>query len=317
MTQNYAPEGTLINSPENRKLLASPAGLEKAMLDGTILEEYALMCDSDMTLHLDLCGVAGILPREEAAYCRPGEQLKDVAVITRVGKPVCFKIAALTRENGKLTARLSRRAAQRDCAREYLSDLIPGDIVKARVTHHESFGAFADIGCGISSLIPVDCLSVSRISHPRDRLACGACIYAVVRSVDHESGRIFLTQKELLGTWQENAARFSVGQTVAGIVRSIESYGVFLELAPNLAGLAEPRGCAVDGDLRPGDTAAVYIKSMLPERMKVKLVLIDSHASPQPAAPIKYYIDCERTTHIDRWIYSPPGAQKTIETLFS
>ena len=33
----------------------------------------------------------------------------------------------------------------------------------------------------------------------------------------------------------------STGETVGGIVRSIEPYGIFIELAPNLAGLAEPR----------------------------------------------------------------------------
>ncbi|MGL0910084.1 hypothetical protein ACSTB0_13670, partial [Faecalibacterium wellingii] len=44
----------------------------------------------------------------------------------------------------------------------------------------------------------------------------------------------------LLGTWEENAAGFTVGETVVGIVRSVEEYGTFIEIAPNLAGLAHP-----------------------------------------------------------------------------
>lgn len=316
MTRKYKPEGMLIHTPENRLFLSSPAGLERAMETGAILEESALMCDSGMNLHLDLGGIEGIITREEAVFCRPGEQIKDIAVITRVGKPVCFKITSIGIENDKPTAHLSRRAAQSECARNYISDLIPGDIIRVKITHFESFGAFADIGCGISSLIPVDCLSVSRISHPRDRLPCGGYAYAVVKSIDPDTGRLYLSQKELLGTWEENAALFSVGQTVAGTVRSIESYGVFLELTPNLAGLAEPRGDILAEDLNPGDTAAVYIKSIIPERMKVKLVLIDAHTQPQPPAPIKYFIDCEKTQHIDAWRYSPSCSQKIVETVF-
>ena len=45
----------------------------------------------------------------------------------------------------------------------YISKLIPGDIIPARITHLEAFGAFADIGCGIVSLLPIDTISVSRI----------------------------------------------------------------------------------------------------------------------------------------------------------
>ena len=62
------------------------------------------------------------------------------------------------------------------------------------------------------------------------------------------------------------ADMFEAGETVTGIVRSIEEYGVFIELAPNLAGLAEPRDCVHIN--RP---ASVYIKAIIPEKMKVKL----------------------------------------------
>ncbi len=316
MIRKYKPEGMLIHTPENKLAMANAASLERAMETGMILEECAQMCDSEMNLHLELGAIHGIIPREEALYCRPGEQLKDIAIITRVGKPVCFKISSIGQEDGRWVAYLSRREAQRECMDRYIADLTPGDIIRVKITHLESFGAFADIGCGISSLIPVDCLSVSRISHPRDRLICGSYCYAVIKSIDRTTGRLYLTQKELLGTWEENVALFSVGQTVAGTVRSVEDYGVFLELTPNLAGLAEPRDDRLLDRLTPGDTAAVYIKSILPERMKIKLVLIDAHAEPQSPAPIHYFIDCEHTSHLDRWRYSPPASSKLVETIF-
>ena len=317
MIPKYKPEGMTIHTPENRSYTSSVAGLERAVQNGAILEETALMCDPSMNLYFDLGGIRGIMPREECVLCRPGEVLKDIAVITRVGKPVAFKVTSLCDdEDGSPVAYLSRREAQRECILQFLNDLIPGDILRVKITHLENFGAFADVGCGISALLPVDSLSVSRISHPRDRLVCGSYIYAAVKSIDDETGRLFLSQKELLGTWEENAARFSPGQTVAGTVRSVETYGVFVELAPNLAGLAELRSDMLPDDLRIGDTAAVFIKSIIPERMKVKLILIDTQSSPADPSHVRYFIDCEQVRHIDRWVYSPAASPRVIETVF-
>ena len=83
-----------------------------------------------------------------------------------------------------------------------------------------------DIGCGIISFLPIDTISVSRISHPRERFYIGMDIRVIVKNL--EENRINLTHKELLGTWQENADWFSIGETVGGVVRSIEDYGIFV-----------------------------------------------------------------------------------------
>ena len=311
----YSPEGTLIRQAENREYISSLSGLEKAMNEGRILEATALLCDSEMRLHVDLYGIRGIIEREDVLFCRRGEEPKDIAIITRVGKSVCFKVIGFTQQNGETVVRLSRRAAQMECHRNYLSLLSPGDISPATVTHMEGFGAFVDVGCGLSSLLSVDTISISRISHPSDRLQIGQSIFAVVKSIDPFRERIFVSMRELLGTWEENAARFEAGQTVAGIVRSVENYGVFVELTPNLAGLAELR----EGDracVNVGGYSAVYIKSMIPDRMKIKLVLIDSYKGDPPKSELHYFIDCQKVSHLSRWQYSPKEAHKIVETVF-
>ena len=94
-----------------------------------------------------------------------------------------------------------------------------------------------------------------------------------------------LTIRELLGTWEENAAGFTVGETVVGIVRSVEEYGTFIEIAPNLAGLAE--SCT---DLVPGQAVSVYIKNILPEKMKIKLVIVNHALSQRHRFELKYFI---------------------------
>ena len=322
MEYTYLPEGQLLSTARNRELTGSLSGLEQAMQTGAIIEGTVVLCDTNFSLHVDfpsLPSVRGIIPREEVAFTPLGDPPKDIAILTRVGKAVACKVIGIeTDASGRYTVRLSRRQAQAECAACYLNTLTPGDIIRARVTHLESFGAFVDIGCGLPSLLSVDAISVSRISHPRDRLYNGQILWVVVRSIDRERERIFVSLRELLGTWEQNAARYAPGQTVAGIVRSVEDYGVFVELAPNLAGLAELRDedRAVAESL-VGRTAAVFIKSITPDRMKIKLVLIDAYrgeAAPLPKLP--YFISGEETAHIDRWIYSPEGARKRVETIF-
>ena len=308
----YKPEGYLINGTENHEFLSTMAGLEKALERQRILESTSLLCDSDFTLHFDLYGTHAVMPRSEVQYNENGEETKDIAILTRVGKPTCFKIIGFRcGKNGERCAVLSRKAAQMECRHHFISNLAPGDIIPARVTHLESFGAFVDIGCGIISLLSIDSISVSRIAHPRDRFQPGDRIHVVIKTIDNV-GRIYVSMRELLGTWLENSSRFSVGQTVAGVVRSIETYGIFIELTPNLAGLAEWKS-----GIEVGAQAAVYIKSILPERMKMKLVLIDARNEPAPRMPLSYFIDPQKIRHIDAWQYSPPGCSKTVETHFT
>ena len=308
----YLPEGMLIGSGENRAFTTTRSGLERASAQGTILEGMAVMCDHDMNISVDLGGeIKGRIAHEEIAYSLDNSPVKDIAVITRVGRAVCFKVIGFeTNSHGEVVAILSRKQAQIECMRNYLMQLIPGDIIDAKITHMEQFGAFLDVGCGIISLMPIDCISVSRIAHPRDRFYVGERIRAIVRSIDYTSGKIYLSHKEMLGTWAENAEMFSVGQTVAGIVRSIEEYGIFVELTPNLAGLAELRD-----DITVGQTAAVYIKNIIPDRMKIKLVLIDAYKGELSPNQNHYFVS-PKETHIDYWRYSPRGCSKIIETNF-
>lgn len=304
---DFYPEGVLLGTSANRRKVQSATALAEAAISGEILEARATLCDSEHNLHLDLFGMEGIIPYEEGAQGIAEGTTRDIALISRVSKPVCFMVTGFDyTADGRRRVLCSRRAAQEKCRREYIDHLQAGDVISARVTRLESFGAFCDIGCGIPALLPIASISVSRISHPADRLYAGMDIYTVVSSV--EDTRICLSQRELLGTWEENAALFSQGETVAGIVRSVEDYGIFVELTPNLAGLAEPR----EG-VRVGQHAGVYIKNILAEKMKLKLVLIDAGDSHELPQPLHYFIT---EGHLDRWQYSPPTCRKVIETVF-
>ncbi len=304
---DFLPEGCLIEEKGNSLCMQNLTTLGEAYKEQRILEARATVCDSLHNLTVDLGCIKGVIPRQEGALGIREGRVRDIAVISRVGRPVSFVITGFSRnEAGEAVAMLSREKAQRRCLESYVNTLQVGDIVNARITHLETFGAFADIGCGIVALLPIDAISVSRIEHPRERFTVGMNIKAVIKSI--ENGRISLSHKELLGTWQENADMFRAGETVAGIVRSVESYGAFVELSPNLAGLAESKD-----SVKVGQQASVYIKSIIPQKMKVKLIIVETFDYKYTPCEPRYFYDGK---HIEEFIYSPRECDRLIMSTF-
>jgi len=255
-----------------------------------------IRCGSGRDLTVRFGGYEGTIPRRDAVHPALSGSERDIAVLSRVGKPTCFTVTEITVDGGgRPHLTLSRRAAQEQAIAWLLNHTAPGDILPARVTHLERFGAFVDLGCGVTSLIPTENLSVSRVSHPSDRVRVGQDILAAVTDIDASASRFYLTHKELLGTWLENAAGFTPGEAVPGIVRGVKEYGVFVELTPNLSGLAEWRG-----DVRPGDAVSVYIKSIRSDTRKIKLQIMQVLGPAEKPTPLHYFIT---DGNIDGWEY--------------
>ena len=144
-------------------------------------------------------------------------------------------------------------------------------IIDAEVSGIQPYGAFVKIEDGRKGLIFIEDLSVVRIKSPEERVKIGQKIKCKVKSIDQDTGKINLSHKECLGTWEENVKNFQVGVTVKGIVRDTEKNknGVFIELTPNLVGMTEYKK-----DLEYGQKVDVKIKNIQPDKKKVKLVIV-------------------------------------------
>lgn len=294
MNTTYYPEGMFPACLEAQYMTREQ--LKKAYLDGTILQGIARSATPSHNLLVSLGAAEGFIPRDETAIGISDGSVRDIAILSRVGKPICFKITSiegLYDPKPKIT--LSRRLAQEEALTHLLTQVPVGTVLPAVITHLDRFGAFCDIGCGNVSLLSIEHISISRITHSRDRFQEGQHIFVAIHSKDMHLRRINLTHKELLGTWEENARHFSVGETVVGIVRSTKDYGVFIELTPNLSGLAEYRD-----DLYPGDRVSVYIKAIIPERQKVKLIVIKLLPSEQEPPALHYY---KTAGNVSAWQY--------------
>lgn len=154
---------------------------------------------------------------------------------------------------------------------EEIEKLEEGQIVDGIVTGIKPYGAFVKIGDDLSGLVHIEDISVARIKTPMERLKIGQKTNFVVKLIDRENKKVFLSYKELLGTWEENAKKFEEGSTVVGIARETEKSknGIFIELTPNLVGLAEYK----DG-IEYGQNVNVYIKKIIPDKKKVKLIIV-------------------------------------------
>ena len=152
-----------------------------------------------------------------------------------------------------------------------MEEVKQGQIVDGIVTGIQPYGAFVKMDNGSDGLVYIEDLSVARIKSPKDRVKIGQKIKCMVKYVDKDTGRVNLSYKNCLGTWEENAQKFEEGMTVKGIVRDTEKNknGVFIELTPNLIGMAE-----YTEELKYGDTIDVCIKRILPEKKKVKLIIV-------------------------------------------
>lgn len=145
--------------------------------------------------------------------------------------------------------------------------MVVGGVVKSI----QPYGVFVEIGKGLTGLLYIEDISISRIKTPEERFKIGQKVNVMIKCIDRDNKKINLTYKELLGTWEDNIKEFSEGDIVEGIVRETEKQrnGIFIELKPNLVGLAEYKENAIYGE-----KVNVEIKRIIPEKKKVKLVFV-------------------------------------------
>ena len=145
---NYWPEGWLVNTAQNHSFCQNISGLREALHSQTILEARACVCTPEHDLVVDFGFCKGKIPRCEGAVGISDGTTRDIALLSRVNKPVCFVVQSIEQNpDGSFTPILSRRLAQQRCLEESIRHLHAGDIIPARVTHLEAFGCFVDIGC--------------------------------------------------------------------------------------------------------------------------------------------------------------------------
>ena len=262
--QKFIPEGW-----EEEERQYSQEEIEDAFRSGTIIQSRVKECDENYNLHIDLGnGISGTIPREEVDLNTNDEITNQRICKNKVNQYVQFKIKSVENNSHFI---LSRKAVEKDAIEWIINELEEGMVVKGIVKNIRKFGAFIEIGGGIVALLHIEDISVSRIRSPEERFSVGDRIDVMIKSIDRTTGKVVLTYKQLLGDWDKNIQAFKEKMIVDGIIKDANTNkdGIFIELLPNLVGLAEYK----EG-LEYGQKVKVLIKKIVKEKKKIKLVIV-------------------------------------------
>ena len=102
------------------KTFESVEEIKNAMMKNEIIEGKVLLCDREHNLHIDLGAIRGIIQREEGALGIDDGTVRDIALISKVGKNVCFNIMGFQRDVfGNTCAVLSRKNVQKGARKNF------------------------------------------------------------------------------------------------------------------------------------------------------------------------------------------------------
>lgn len=170
-------------------------------------------------------GIRGFIPASQLSLdyvedCNPwlGKDI-DVAVIT----------AEPEKEKLVLSAKTVLRKQQAEVRAHKISMLVPGSVVEGVVESLMPYGAFINLGDGLSGLVHVSQICEKRIKHPGEILKEGEKVHAKILNTN--DGKISLSiralQEEMTDTEAENAAAIeyttdeqattSLGSLLAGL----------------------------------------------------------------------------------------------------
>lgn len=260
--QKFIPEGWY---RENKSIDGNI--LNKAIETQEILEAKVVKCDEDFNLHVQFDdNKIGIINKNDIELTV--NNFKENISTSKLNKYVQFKVKGIDESNNYI---LSRKDVEKDAINWIKDEVREGNILKGIVKSIQPYGAFVEVGGGVVGLLHIEDMSVARIKTPKERVRVGQKINVMVKSIDKNQDKIILTYKELLGSWEDNIKDIKEGTTIVGKAREVEKSknGIFIELKPNLVGLAEYKE-----NIEYGQNVDVYVKKIIPEKKKIKLIIV-------------------------------------------
>jgi len=172
---------------------------------------------------------------------------------------------------------VSEKAVWEDKQKNVISKFKVGNIVEGEVSALADFGAFVKFDI-LEGLVHISEIAWQRIDHPRDLLKIGDTVKAEIIGI--EGSKIFLSMKKLIADpWKKVAEKYQIGQKVSGKVLKINPFGFFVELDPDIHGLAHISELSAkpvtDASeiAKVGETLEFAIVSIEPEQHRLGLSL--------------------------------------------
>jgi len=161
-----------------------------------------------------------------------------------VGKTYAFKILQLRRggEDVVLSRREILEAEHTDEMKAVRATLIDGAVMTGRVARLTEFGAFVDLGAGVTGLVHLTELAHGRVVRSSDIVSVGDRVPVKITRLDDATGKISLSVKQAVtDPWESVPSSFVVGKAYPGKVKRYAEFGAFVELRREIEALAPAR----------------------------------------------------------------------------
>jgi small subunit ribosomal protein S1 len=153
---------------------------------------------------------------------------------TYIGESMDVRVIDVNERENKLI--VSEKAVWEERQKDIISRYKVGDTVEGEVTALADFGAFVKFEA-LEGLVHISEIAWQRIDHPRDLLKVGETVKAEIIGI--EGSKIFLSMKKLVeDPWKSVEEKYKIGEIVKGKVLKINPFGFFVELDPEIHGLA-------------------------------------------------------------------------------
>lgn len=245
--------------------------LEKIRDSQEVIDMYVEKVDDNFNL-IGYVGknIKAILPRAEFSSIVEDDGLVDTKnIVNKAGKRLQVCIKQIIVENDSNVVIVSKIVLELKVRKWMYLHLKPGIKLKGIVRGATSFAAFIDVGGGVTGMLKLPDITDMHINEVTDVLKLGQRIDVVVKSYDRDTGKIELSYKELLGSFEKNVKKIKEGDIIEGIARNRSKTGIYIELKNNLSGIADH----VAG-IEYGQRVLVSVKRINLETKKIKLIII-------------------------------------------
>ena len=255
-----------VNTEERDELLAK---LEEGVTLKGIVKNL-----TDYGAFVDLGGIDGLLHITDMSWKR----IKHPSEIVNVGDEIDVKVLKFDRERSRVS--LGMKQMGEDPWADISGRYPEGARVKAVVTNLTDYGCFAELEDGVEGLVHVSEMDwTNKNIHPSKVVQLGDEVDVMVLDIDEERRRISLGIKQChVNPWDEFASLHSKGEKIAGNIKSITDFGIFIGLDGNIDGLVhlsdiswEETGEEAVRNYKKGDEIETVILSIDPERERISL----------------------------------------------
>jgi small subunit ribosomal protein S1 len=232
----------------------------------------------------------------------PGSQV-DVQRVTNfddfLGQTITAYIIKVNQKRGNVI--ISRRkvlSEQRaEIRKKVLETLQAGNIIQGVVKNITNYGAFIDIG-GVDGLLHITDMTWGRIAHPSELIKIGDTISVKILSLDPVNEKISLGLKQLQGNpWEQLDPEIAIGSKIKGIISSITDYGLFVEVAKGVEGLAHiseiswtDRIADLNKHYKVGDIIEALVVSLDKENRRMSLSIKQLDKNPWDVVAEQYTV---------------------------